>query len=54
MDFIRKGFNDIYTSSSIVLGRIQLGSSQWQARLSEEEKGSLGSLVTEDEIRAAL
>ena len=54
MDFIRKGFIDIYTSSSISSDRIQSGSSQWQARLSKEEKKSLGSQVTEDEIKAAL
>ena len=54
MDFIRKGFIDIYTSSSISSDRIQSGSSQWQARLSKEEKESLGSPVTEDEIKAAL
>ena len=54
MDFIRKGFIGIYTSSSISLDRIHSGSSQWQARLSEGEKESLGSPVTEDEIKAAL
>ena len=54
MEYIRKGFIDIYTSSSISSDRVQSGHSQWQARLSEEEKESLGSLVTEDEIKAAL
>ena len=54
MDYIRKGFIDIYTSSSILSDRIQSGFSQWQARLSEEEKESLGSPVTEDEIKAGL
>lgn len=29
MDFIRRGFNDIYTSSSMFSDRIQLDGSQW-------------------------
>ena len=54
MDFIRKGFIDTFTTSSISSDRVQSGHSQWQARLSDEEKESLGSLVTEDEIKASL
>ena len=41
-NFIRKGFGDIYTSSLTTLARAMPAISQWQGRLNEKEKESIG------------
>ena len=52
-NFIRKGFGDIYTSSLTASVRAMPAISQWQGRLNEEEKESIGGQVTIEEIKSA-
>lgn len=53
-EFIRDGFNYIYTTSLPSASRSCPSISQWQARLSDEEKSSISGGVTEEEIKVAL
>lgn len=53
-EHIRAGFRDIFTSSFISALRVVPASSQWQAKLTDEEKVSISGVATEDEIKAAL
>lgn len=53
-EFIRDGFNNVYTTSLPSASRSYPSISQWQARLSEEEMRTISRGVTEEEIKAAL
>ena len=54
MDYFRKGFISLYTTSHTEAGRLGLQHHQWQNQLFEEEKCSLDSMVTREEIKDAL
>lgn len=53
-EFIRDDFNNIYTISLPSASRSCPLISQWQAKLSDEEKSSISGGVTEEEIKVAL
>ena len=53
-EFIRDGFNNVYTTSLLSASRSYLPISQWQARLSKEEMRSISGGVMEEEIKATL
>ena len=54
-EFIRSGFNGIYSTSYVVVARVDPITSRWQARLSEVERDNIrGGGVKEEEIKAAL
>jgi len=53
-DHIRAAFRDIFTSSFLSAPRVAPASSQWQAKLTDEENFSISGVATEDEIKAAL
>ncbi|XP_075670077.1 uncharacterized protein LOC142639824 [Castanea sativa] len=53
-DFIRRGFEGVYTSSLLSRSRHNPLPSQWQAKLSEEEKRSISGAASEEEIKSAL
>ena len=53
-EFFRSGFNSIYTSSFTSGSRAALDVSQWQARLSDVEKESIGGIASKENIKSAL
>ena len=53
-EMFRSGFNSIYTSSFTSRSRAAPDVSQWQARLSDEEKENIGGIASEEEIKSAL
>ena len=53
-EFIRSGFNGIYSTSHETTSREKLIILQCQARLSGRDRESIGGEVTEEEIKAAL
>ena len=53
-EVVRSGFNAIYTTSFVVGSRGDPVLSQWQARLTSEEKESIGGAASEEEIKSAL
>ena len=53
-EVVRSGFNAIYTTSFVAGSRDAPGLSQWQARLTNEEKESIGGVASEEEIKSAL
>lgn len=53
-EFIRNGFRDIYTSSLTTSSIAMPTVSQWQGRLNEKEKESIGGQITMEEIRSTL
>ena len=53
-EFVKNGFNDVYTTSLLSASRAALERSQWQASLTEEEKTSISGAAIEDEVKAAL
>ncbi|KAL0000247.1 hypothetical protein SO802_019849 [Lithocarpus litseifolius] len=50
-EFIRNGFEDIYTTSRTSANRVDPFCSRWQVRLTEEEQNSISGGATEDEIK---
>ncbi|XP_030949822.1 uncharacterized protein LOC115973699 [Quercus lobata] len=54
MDYFRKGFISLYTTSQRMVHRNPILNLQWQAQLSDEDKRDLGMLVTKEEIKDAL
>lgn len=50
-EFIRKAFDGIYTSSLLSSSRVPLNCTQWQIRLSEEDKASISGEVLAEEIK---
>lgn len=54
MEYIRKGFEDLFSSSMICSEKYSPIASQWQVTLSEEECDALNHEVTEEEIKGAL
>lgn len=54
MEYIRKGFEDLFSSSLIYSERYSPIASQWQGTLSEEDCEALNREVTEEEIKGAL
>ena len=54
MEYIRKGFEDLFSSSMICSEKYSPISSQWQVTLSEEECDALNHEVTEEEIKGTL
>ena len=50
MEFIHRGFCDIYSSSNWLTSQVQIG----QASLNDEERDSLWSKVTDEEIKIGL
>ena len=53
-DFVKNGYNDIYTTFFYSVPALPPRISPWQARLSEEEKDSISGEVSEEEIKVAL
>ncbi|XP_075670190.1 uncharacterized protein LOC142639952 [Castanea sativa] len=53
-DFIRRGFEGVYTSSLLSSSQHNPLVSQWQAKLSEGEKMSISGATSEEEIKSAL
>ena len=53
-EVVRNGFNAIYTTSFVTGSRYAPSLLQWQARLSDEEKESVGGMASEEEIKSAL
>lgn len=53
-EFIRKGFDGIYTSSLLNSSRVPPDCTQWQVRLSKKEKGSISGEASAEEIKSAL
>ena len=53
-EFIRNGFEDIYSTSHLNAKQADPLCSQWQVRLTEGEKNSISGGATEDEIKSAL
>ena len=53
-DFIRRGFEGVYTSSLLSSSRCNPLPSQWQVKLFEEEKMSISGVASEEEIKSAL
>ena len=53
-EFMRRGFSDVYTSSLCLVPRQPPSVSQWQIRLSNEDRDSISGGVTEEEIKTAL
>ena len=53
-EYIRNGFERVYTSSFFSVTRAAPCASQWQVNLSEEEKQSIGGAALEDEIKMTL
>lgn len=53
-EFIRNGFNEVYTTSLLSANRAAPKRSQWQASLTEEEKTSISRATTKDEVKSAL
>ena len=53
-EFIRRGFEGVYTSSHLSSSQINPLASHWQAVLSEEEKMSISGAASEKEIKFAL
>ncbi|KAL0010145.1 hypothetical protein SO802_005253 [Lithocarpus litseifolius] len=53
-DFIREGFNKIYTTSMASASRSIPSSLPWQAKLLDEERESISGDMTEEDIKAAL
>jgi len=53
-EYIRNGFEGIYTSSFFYVTRAAPSTSRWQVSLVKEEKQSIGGVASEDEIKAAL
>ncbi|XP_075665353.1 uncharacterized protein LOC142635018 [Castanea sativa] len=53
-DFIRRGFEGVYTSSFLSSPRHNPLVSQWQAQLSEEEKMSISGAALNEEIKTTL
>ena len=54
MDYIKKGFEDLYSSSLAYSERYPSGANQWQVTLSKEESEALNHEVSEEEIKGAL
>ena len=54
MEYIRKGFEDLFFSSMICFERYSPIASQWQVTLSGEECKALNHEVIEEEIKGAL
>lgn len=54
MEYIRKGFEDLFSSSMICSERQFPIASQWQVTLSKEECEALNHEVTEEEIKGTL
>ena len=54
MDYFRRGFMDLYTTSQVEVKWTPHPTSQWQAQLSEEVSHSLAVMVTPEEIKEAL
>ena len=52
-EVVRSGFNAIYTTSFVVGSQGDPVLSQWQARLTSEEKESIGGAASEEEIKSA-
>ena len=53
-EVVRSGFNAIYTTSFVAGSRGDPSLSQWQARLTNKEKESIGGVASEEEIKSAL
>ena len=53
-EFIRKGFDGIYTSSLLSSSRVPPDCTQWQVRLFEEDKASISGEASAKEIKSAL
>ena len=53
-DFIRRGFEGVYTSSLLSSSRCNPLPSQWQVKFFEEEKMSISGVTSEEEIKSAL
>lgn len=53
-EIVRNGFNGIYTTSFGSVSRAAPFTTQWQARLSDEEKESVSGIASDEEIKAAL
>ena len=53
-EFIRDGFNNVYTTSLPSASRSYLSISYWQVRLSKDEMRSISGGVIEEEIKASL
>ena len=53
-EFIRNGFNKIYMTSLSSASRATPNCSQWQPRLSKEERDSISGNASEEEVKAAL
>ena len=53
-EVVRSGFNAIYTTSFVAGSRGDPSLSQWQARLTNKEKESIGRVASEEEIKFAL
>ena len=53
-DFIKSGFNGIYSTSHVAMARVDPITSHWQARLFEVERDNISGGVNEEEIKSAL
>ena len=53
-NFIRSGFEEIYSTSLVYAPRDKPFISQWQLRLTEEEKEVISGGASDEEIRGAL
>ena len=54
MEFFRRGFISLYSTSHVAASRAPLQPTQWYGRMSEEVKCSLSAMVTIEEIKSAL
>ena len=52
-EFIRKGFDGIYTSFLLSSSRVPPDCTQWQVRLSKEDKASISGEASGEEIKSA-
>ena len=53
-EFIRRGFEGVYTSFLLSSSQLNPLVSQWQAKLSKEKKMSISGVALEEEIKSTL
>ena len=53
-EFIRQGFEGVYTSSLLSSSQLNPLVSQWQAKLSKQKKMSISGVALEEEIKSTL
>ena len=54
MEYFRRGFISLYTTSHVEASRFPIHDARWKVRLLDEDKNSIGALVTPEEIKNAL